>query len=80
MAKSNLPTPPETKAGILRRLLTRKAGADISALQSATGWQPHSVRAALSGLRKAGYSIDRAEPTKPGDAAVYRITSLPEGL
>ena len=80
MAKSNLPTPPETKAGILRRLLTRKAGADLAALQSATGWQPHSVRAALSGLRKAGYGIDRTNPAKPGDTAIYRISSHPEGL
>ena len=80
MAKSNLPTPHETKAAILRRLLTRKAGADLAALQSATGWQPHSVRAALSGLRKAGYGIDRTEPTKPGDTALYRITSRPVGL
>jgi len=80
MSKTDLPTPPETKAAILRRLLTRKAGADLAALQSATGWQPHSVRAALSGLRKAGYRIDRADPTKSGDTAIYRITSRPEGV
>lgn len=69
----------ETKAAILRKLLSRKAGADISTMQSATGWQPHSVRAAMSGLRKAGYSIDRASPTKLGGSTVYRITSGPEG-
>jgi len=80
MSKTDLPTPPETKAAILRRLLTRKAGADLAALQSATGWQPHSVRAALSGLRKAGYRIDRADPTKSGHNAIYRITSRPEGV
>ena len=79
MTKSNLPTPHETKVAILRRLLTRKAGADLAALQEATGWQPHSVRAGLSGLRKAGYGIDRTEPAKPGDTATYRITSRPEG-
>ncbi|PRY77973.1 DUF3489 domain-containing protein [Marivita geojedonensis] len=72
-------TPPrETKSAILRKLLSRKAGADLTTLQSATGWQPHSVRAALSGLRKAGYRIDRADPAKPGGGAVYRITSGPE--
>lgn len=68
----------ETKTAILRKLLSRKAGADLAALQSATGWQPHSVRAALSGLRKAGYTIERAEPAKPGIGAVYRITCGPE--
>lgn len=79
MSKSTSTPPRETKTAILRKLLNRKAGADLAALQSATGWQPHSVRAALSGLRKAGYRIDRAEPTKPGTGAVYRITSGPEG-
>jgi hypothetical protein len=79
MSKSQTIPPRETKVGILRRLLTRKAGADLAALQSATGWQPHSVRAALSGLRKAGYVIDRADPAKLGDTALYRITGRPEG-
>ena len=68
-----------TKTAILRKLLSRKAGADLAALQAATGWKPHSVRAALSGLRKGGYGIDRTEPAKPGAGAVYRITSSPEG-
>jgi hypothetical protein len=67
-----------TKAAILRQLLSRKAGADLAALQTATGWQPHSVRAALSGLRKVGYRIDRADPAKAGGGAVYRITGGPE--
>ena len=72
-------TPPrETKTAILCKLLSRKAGAELDALQSATGWQPHSVRAALSGLRKTGYRIERTETAKPGGSAVYRITSGPE--
>ncbi|MEO3413718.1 DUF3489 domain-containing protein [Roseovarius sp. CAU 1744] len=78
MSKSTLTPPRETKTAILRKLLSRKAGADLAALQSATGWQPHSVRAALSGLRKAGYRIDRVDPAKPDSGAVYRITSGPE--
>ena len=79
MSKPKSTPPRETKTAILRKLLSRKAGADLAALQSATGWQPHSVRAAMSGLRKAGYTIDRADPAKPGAGAVYRITSGPEG-
>jgi hypothetical protein len=78
MSKSKSTPPRETKTAILRKLLDRKAGADIAALQAATGWQPHSVRAALSGLRKAGYSVERKEPAKPGGSAVFRITSGPE--
>lgn len=78
MSRSKSTPPRETKTTILRKLLSRKAGADLVTLQSATGWQPHSVRAALSGLRKAGYGIERAYPAKPGGSAVYRITSSPE--
>lgn len=79
MSKSTSTPSRETKTAILRKLLNRKAGADIAALQSATGWQPHSVRAALSGLRKAGYTLDRVDPAKSGGSAIYRITGGPEG-
>ena len=77
MPKSRTTPPRETKTAILRKLLGRKNGADIGTLQSATGWQPHSVRAGLSGLRKAGYTIDRTDAAKPGGTATYRITSGP---
>ena len=78
MPKSKSTSPRETKTAILLELLSRKTGADLAALQSATGWQLHSVRAALSGFRKAGYTIDRADPATAGGEAVYRITSGPE--
>ena len=73
MSKRKSTAPRETKVAILKRLLSRKSGADLAALQSATGWQPHSVRAALSGLRKAGYIIERSNPTKPGGSKIYRL-------
>ena len=79
MPKSKTTPARETKAAILRKLLSRKAGADLAALQSAMGWQPHSVRAALSGLRKAGYTIHRTDPAKRGGTATYRITGRAEG-
>ena len=70
--------PRETKTQLVRRLLARKTGADLDALCTATGWQPHSVRAALSGLRKAGYSLDRVPPKTEGGPTLYRITATPE--
>ena len=79
MSKSTRVPTRATKTAILRKLLSRKAGADLVALQAATGWQPHSVRAALSRLRKAGYLVDRTKPTKPGGNAVYRLGLGPEG-
>jgi predicted ArsR family transcriptional regulator len=69
----------ETKAAMVKRLLARKAGADLAALQEATGWQPHSVRAALSTLRKAGYSIEKAAAKSGDGRPTYRLTASPEG-
>lgn len=79
MTETSNAKPRETKAGLVRRLLARKSGADLPALQAATGWQAHSVRAAMSTLRKAGYTIDRSQPKSDGGTAVYRITAGPEG-
>ena len=42
-----------TKKAQLIKLLGRKSGADIVALSDKLGWQQHTTRAALSGLRKA---------------------------
>ena len=57
----NAPTPSvaqPTKRQRLADLLTRDAGATLDQMVAATGWLPHTVRAALTGLRKAGYRID----------------------
>ncbi len=68
---------PTTKSAMLRHLLQARSGASMARLREATGWQPHSVRAALSGLRKAGYAVERQDPKKPGSEAIYRITGAP---
>ena len=78
MTKNSDTEPRETKAALIRRMLTRKAGADLATLQKETGWQSHSVRAALSTLRKTGYTIDRLPPKKEGGKVHYRITETPE--
>lgn len=66
----------QTKADKVRKLLARPSGATLDAICKATGWQPHSARAALSGLRKAGCLIERETGTgKSG--SVYRITCEP---
>ena len=41
-----------TKQAVLIELLKRKTGATITDLTDATGWQPHSVRGAISGTLK----------------------------
>lgn len=52
-------------------LLQRKGGATLDEIVAATGWQPHSARAALTGLKKKGHVIEK---TKRGDVTCYRIT------
>jgi hypothetical protein len=53
-------------------LLRRLDGASIFQLTEATGWLPHTARAALTGLRKRGYAVVR-ERVGVGDS-VYRIS------
>lgn len=59
-----------TKSDALLKLLRRPKGASIAEMQKATGWQPHSVRAALTGFRKKAIGITR--DTTSG-ASRYRI-------
>ncbi|WP_435704445.1 DUF3489 domain-containing protein [Yoonia sp.] len=65
-----------TKKAQLIKLLGRKSGADIVALSDILGWQLHTTRAAMSGLRKAGYEVIRKEPSDGGPAR-YRIEAAP---
>lgn len=63
-------TPP--KAARLEAMLRRPKGATQKQLEASFGWQPHTVRAAISRLRKAGaeVTLDRSARTP-----TYRIDS-----
>lgn len=63
--------PKSTKLDTILKHLGHKNGTTLSALEKATGWQPHSVRAALTVLRKKGHSIERSKGAK--GASGYRI-------
>ena len=60
-----------TKPETILKFISRPSGATLGALEKATGWQPHSVRAALTGLRKAGHAIERGKDAK--GVTVYRV-------
>lgn len=60
-----------TKINSVIDLLKRNDGATLDEIVKATGWQPHSARAALTGLRKKGHTIEKS---KRGDETCYRIT------
>ena len=67
---------PKTKKAQLIQMLTRKAGADVATISDKLGWQSHTTRAALTGLRKAGFEIS-AEKSWDGKPLSYRITAQP---
>ena len=66
----------ETKTAQLVRLLTAKAGAEAAKLSKTLGWQTHSTRAAITGLKKDGFEIAAENPTA-GKPTRYRITARP---
>jgi hypothetical protein len=52
---------PPTKSGTVLACLQREQGATLAELVAATGWQPHTTRAMLTGLRKKGHAIERRQ-------------------
>lgn len=53
------PKPSKTKVAKLLTLLQTGTGASLEDMVEATGWLPHTARAALTGLRKKGYVIEK---------------------
>jgi hypothetical protein len=47
-----------SKQECLAALLVRDEGATLDQMIAATGWLPHTTRAAMTGLRRKGYVID----------------------
>jgi DNA-binding IclR family transcriptional regulator len=81
MAQTPGDSPPQTappagttkpsKIGTVLTLLQRKDGATLAELVAATGWQPHTTRAALTGLKKKGHVIEKSQRA---GATTYRIS------
>ncbi len=49
----------ETKADKVIGLLKRVEGATLEEVVQTTGWLPHTARAAMTGLKKKGHTIER---------------------
>lgn len=64
---------PGTKQALLIDLLRRDGGATIGEIVEAIGWQPHSVRGAISGAVKKKLGLIVASETVDGRGRVYRI-------
>ncbi len=70
-------TKPRTnsKSAAVVGLLRRSEGATLDEVTTATGWQKHTARAALTGLKKKGHTIERV---KAEGVSRYHITSGPD--
>ena len=70
--------PKQTMIAKVQGMLERPSGGTVEALCKATGWQAHSVRAALTRLRKAGHAIERTAIEGKAGKPVYRIVKTVE--
>lgn len=63
----------ESKTSLVLGLRQRPDGATIDQLAVATGWLPHTTRAALTGLKKKGHAVtsDKVE----GRVRIYRVVA-----
>ena len=85
-SKSSASTPPTlnviaspragSKQALVTEMLSANGGATLDALIKATGWLPHTTRAALTGLRKRGFLVERTRAE--GSDSIYRIVATPE--
>jgi len=66
-----------TKKDRLIRLLRSQHGVSNDAISKKLNWQPHTTRAALSGLRKSGIVIEKVAPPKGGPTR-YHIGKEPD--
>ncbi len=60
---------PGSKKMQLIQMLNRSSGAKIGAIETKLGWQPHTIRAEISRLRKQGIAVTCASSA---NGPVYR--------
>ena len=63
--------PASTKRATLIAMLERPEGASVAEIGERLGWLPHTVRAAITGLRKAGREVTRSKDAD--DRSIYRL-------
>jgi RNA:NAD 2'-phosphotransferase (TPT1/KptA family) len=69
---ADAPAPRTSKMSKVVALLKREQGATLEQMIDATGWLPHTTRAALTGLRKKGHDLSSE---KIDGARIYRIAN-----
>ena len=73
-ASALAPSKPPKKSAQVIALLEAGEGATLANLCAATGWQPHTCRAFLTGLRKKGRVLERSH--RADGASVYKLVAM----
>lgn len=63
----------DSKKARLIGMLSRDGGTTIAEISAALGWQPHTTRAAITGLRKTGHKVETARSADGSPGLIYRI-------
>jgi hypothetical protein len=66
--------PASTKRAMLIGMLERAQGASVAELGQRLGWLPHTVRAAITGVRHAGREVTRSKDAN--GQSVYRLAPV----
>jgi hypothetical protein len=78
LAPANLPSAERprasTKRALLIGMLERPEGASVTEIGQRLGWLPHTVRAAITGLRHAGREVTRSKDAT--GQSVYRLARV----
>ena len=72
MSAAPAPARGPTKQALIIGLLQRQEGATLADLVAATGWLPHTTRAALTRLRQAGHVLEKI---RGETGTIYRIAT-----
>lgn len=72
-AASEPSTKRPSKSAEVLAMLQRPEGATLDQLVIATGWLPHTARAALTGLKKKGHDVTSDKPA--GGVRTYRVST-----
>ena len=67
-----------TKRALLIGMLERPEGASVAEMGQRFGWLPHTVRAAITGLRHAGREVTRSKDAE--GRSVYRLALVETAL
>ncbi len=70
------PEKPRSKSAQVLEMLSRPEGVTINQLVAATGWLPHTTRAALTGFKKKGHML--ASDRSAEGPRIYRVTGRVE--